>query len=111
MEAPATMDDPAVLTTLAHSGLLLKQDKTLPNVVGLVVGESLSTSWWSPPKADVGFAVLSELSEHSDVLFTKLVAKKDTLLHRSCGPPSPPSSGCPPALSRLTPFAGRSRAC
>jgi hypothetical protein len=76
----------AVLKSLADAGLLLKQDKTLPNVVSLVVGESLSTSWWGHPKADLVFAVLSEISEHEDVLFTKLVAKKDTLVHRSLWP-------------------------
>lgn len=76
----------SVLKALARSGLLLKQDKTLPNVVGIILGESLNTSWWSHPKADVIFSVLSELAEHEDVLFTKLVAKKDTLVERSLWP-------------------------
>jgi hypothetical protein len=76
----------SVLKVLARSGLLLKQDKTLPSVVGLIVGESLSTSWWSHSKADVVFSVLSELVEHEEVLFTKLVARKDTLVDRSLWP-------------------------
>ncbi|MBI2837843.1 MAG: hypothetical protein HYX75_05990 [Acidobacteria bacterium] len=75
-----------VLTPLAHHGLLLKQDRTVPSVVGIITGESLRTSWWSHPKARLIFAVLSELSEHPDVLFTKLLYRKDTLIHRSLWP-------------------------
>jgi len=75
-----------VLTALAGRGLLLKQDKTLPNVVGILTGESLRTSWWSHPKAHLIFAVLSELADHPDVLFTKLLLRKDTLVHRTLWP-------------------------
>jgi hypothetical protein len=75
-----------ILTALADSGLLLKQDKTLPNVVGILTGESLRTSWWSHPKAHLIFAVLSELAEHPDVLFSKLLHRKDTLVYRSLWP-------------------------
>ncbi len=67
-------------------GLLLKQDKRLPSVVTLVVGGSLATSWWSHPKAHLIFSVLSELSDHPDVLFTKLLYGKDTLVHRRLWP-------------------------
>jgi hypothetical protein len=75
-----------VLTALAGNGLLLKQDKTLPNVVGILTGESLRTSWWSHPRAHLIFTVLSELADHPDVLFTKLLRRKDTLVHRSLWP-------------------------
>ena len=75
-----------VLTALAGKGLLLKQDKTLPNVVGILTGESLRTSWWSHPEAHLIFAVLSELADHPEVLFTKLLHGKDTLVHRSLWP-------------------------
>src|SRR5262249_46212670 len=64
-------------------GLLLKQDKHLPNVVTLITGETLATTWWSHPKGNLIFRVLDELSDHSDVLFTKLLSGKDTLVHRS----------------------------
>ena len=66
----ALLDD--VLTALAGHGLLLKQDKQLPSVVGIVTGESLSMSWWSHPNADVIFSVLSDLAEHPDVACAKL---------------------------------------
>ena len=75
-----------VLTALAADGLLLKQDKKLPSVVGILTGQSLRTSWWSHPKARLIFAVLSELADHPDVLFTKLLHQKDTLVHRSLWP-------------------------
>ena len=79
------MGDPlqTVLRTLADSGLLLKQDKRVPNVVTLLTGESLHTSWWSHPKAHLIFATLSELSLHPDVLFTKFLYRKVTLVHRN----------------------------
>ncbi|MEX1243241.1 MAG: hypothetical protein WEB59_03215 [Thermoanaerobaculia bacterium] len=75
-----------VLAVLAANGLLLSQDKALPNVVCILTGESLRTSWWSHPKAHLIFSVLSELAEHPDVLFTKLLYRKDTLVHRSLWP-------------------------
>ena len=74
------------LAALAEKGLLLKQDKTFPNVVGILTGESLRTSWWSHPEARLIFSVLSELADHPDVLFTKLLCRKDTLVHRSLWP-------------------------
>ncbi len=82
------MSGPAdkVLAELADRGLLLHQDKTLPCVVGIITGESLSTSWWGHPKAHAIYAVVTELGDHPDVLFTKLLHGKDTLVHRSLWP-------------------------
>src|SRR4026207_520027 len=75
-----------ILAALAHHGLLLKQDKALPSVVGLLTADSLRTSWWSHSKANLIFAVLAHLSDHPDVLVTKLLYRKDTLVHRSLWP-------------------------
>jgi hypothetical protein len=75
-----------VLVALGDKGLLLTQDKALPSVVSILTGESLRTSWWSHPKAQLIFSVLSELADHPDVLFTKLLYRKDTLVHRSLWP-------------------------
>ncbi len=75
-----------VFSLLRANGLLLQQDKTLPNVVGSVTGQSLSTSWWGHPKGRIIFAVLSELAAHPDVLFTKLLLGKATLVHRRLWP-------------------------
>ena len=75
-----------VLEALAERGLLLKQDKELPNVVTLLTGQSLRTSWWSHPRAHLIFAALTHLARHPDVLFTKLLYGKVTLLHRRLWP-------------------------
>ena len=75
-----------ILSTLAKTGLLLKQDKMLPNVVTLVTGESLKGSWWSHPKSHEIFAILMELADHPDVLICKLLGGKDTLVHRKLWP-------------------------
>jgi hypothetical protein len=76
----------SVLAALMQHGLLLKQDKTIPSVVGIVTGESLRTSWWSHPKAHLIFSVLAILADDSRVLFTKLLDRKDTLVHASLWP-------------------------
>jgi hypothetical protein len=76
----------AILAALSRSGLLLKQDKDLPSVVGLMTGESLKTSWWSHPRAHAIFAELERLADHRDVLFVKLLFAKDTLVHRRLWP-------------------------
>jgi hypothetical protein len=71
-----------ILAALEDLGLLLEQDKTLPNVVSLITGEPLETSWWSHPQAHLIFRTLTELAAHPDVLATKLVAGKVTFVHR-----------------------------
>jgi hypothetical protein len=75
-----------VLSALAENGLLLKQDKRLPNVVTIVTGESLSTSWWSHPQGRLIFATLCGMADHRDVLVAKLLHRKDTLVHRELWP-------------------------
>lgn len=75
-----------ILDALSNTGLLLVQDKRLSNVVTLLTGEAFSKSWWSHPKGRLIFAVMSDLSEHPDVLFSKLLNGKVTLIHRSLWP-------------------------
>lgn len=70
------------LDALLDRGVLLVQDKSLPSVVSIITGETLHKSWWSHPKAHQIFATLGQLSDHPDVLFTKLLYRKDTLVHR-----------------------------
>jgi hypothetical protein len=78
-----------VRTILAHlrrSGLLLLQDKRRPSVVTLVVGRPISTSWWAHPEGRRIWEVLHELSEHEDVLPTRLIGRKVTFVHRVLWP-------------------------
>ena len=76
----------SVFAALTRYGLLLKQDKSIPSVVGIVTGESLRTSWWSHPKAHLIFFVLSKLADDPRVLITKLLDRKDTFVHSSLWP-------------------------
>jgi hypothetical protein len=76
----------SVFAALMQHGLLLKQDKSIPSVVGVITGESLRTSWWSHPKSHLIFSVLAILADDSRVLFTKLLDRKDTLVHVSLWP-------------------------
>jgi hypothetical protein len=75
-----------VFAALARTGLLLKQDKSIPNVVGIITGESLRTSWWSHPKSRLIFSVLTSLADDPRVQFAKLLDRKDTLIHASLWP-------------------------
>jgi hypothetical protein len=75
-----------VLQALSRNGLLLVQDKQLPNVVTLLTGESPRGSWWGHPKGRLIFAVLDALDDHPDVLFTKLLHGKQTLVGRALWP-------------------------
>ena len=77
---------PEVLSDLSRFGLLLKQDKELPCVVTILVGEPLATSWWSHPKSHDIFRILTQIAAHPDVLLTKLLCGKDTLVHRTLWP-------------------------
>jgi hypothetical protein len=90
-------------------GLLLQQDKKLPSVVGIVTGEALRGSWWSHPKGRLIFAVLSELADRPDVLFTKLISGKSTLVHRRLWPALAAAGASRAAwqLHRLSPAARR----
>ena len=75
-----------ILAELRRHGLLLKQDKALPSVVGLVTGEVLAASWWSHPRAKEIFALLQALSERRDVLETKLIGGKVTFVIEALWP-------------------------
>ena len=71
---------------LKHDGLLLKSDPRFPSVAGLVAGEAIRGSWWAHPAAHAIFQELQRLAAHPDVLIVKLVAGKDTLIHRRLWP-------------------------
>ena len=71
-----------VLRSLEQHGLLLVQSKSLPSLVALVAGESPRGSWWNHPQSHTIFQVLGEVAEHPEVVTTKLVMGKVTLVHR-----------------------------
>jgi len=71
-----------VLIELKKHGLLLQSDAQLPNVARLFAGETVRGSWWTHPRAQQIFVGLNQLEDHEDVLFTKLLSGKVTLVHR-----------------------------
>lgn len=82
----AVADLRPVIKALEKQGILLQTDTALPNVAGLLAGEPIKGSWWVHPHANKIFAGLNRLADHEDVLFTKLVSGKVTLIHRRLWP-------------------------
>lgn len=66
--------------------MLVRQDKLLPSVVGIITGERLTTSWWSHPKAHEIFRCLERLADDSDVLVCRLIGGKVTYIDRRLWP-------------------------
>ena len=71
-----------VTKALEKHGILLQTDAALPNVVSLLAAEQIRGSWWTHPLAQKIFAGLNKLQDHEDILFTKLISGKITLVHR-----------------------------
>lgn len=74
------------LQTLRRLGLLLETDARLPSVASLIAGEPVSGSWWSHAFAQKIFTTLGQFADHRDVMFTKLISGKVTLVHRKLWP-------------------------
>jgi hypothetical protein len=75
-----------LLRTLESSGLLLLQDKTFPNVVTIVTGESVKGSWWAHPLGHQVFRAVNVLAARPDVVVTKLLGGKVTFVHKRLWP-------------------------
>jgi hypothetical protein len=71
-----------LLTTLEKGGLLLVQDRSFPNVVAIVTGETLRGSWWAHPRCHEIFGCLNMIAADPDVMVTKLIQGKVTFVHR-----------------------------
>ena len=72
-----------LLARLEAEGVLLESAKgPVPSVAELVVGEPISGSWWSHPGSHDIFDRINELADHPDVVRTRLLAGKVTLVHR-----------------------------
>lgn len=69
---------------LKRIGLLLLQDKKLPSVVGIIIGESLSTSWWSHPRGQEIYGCLESLDDQA--IATNLINGKVTFVHKRFWP-------------------------
>ena len=75
-----------LLDRLREFDLLLDTDPALPSVAGIVAGGPVRGSWWSHPRAKLMFKIATELRDHPDALFIRLVSGKLTYVHRNLWP-------------------------
>ena len=75
------------MEVLFEKGMLLESARgAMPNVAELVAGEPIRGSWWSHPSSHAIFEVLNVLADSPDVVRTRLVNGKVTLIHRRLWP-------------------------
>ena len=75
------------MATLIEHGMLLESARgPLPNVAELIAGERIRGSWWSHPSSHAIFDAINALAESPDVVRTRLVNGKVTLIHRRVWP-------------------------
>lgn len=75
----------ALRAAIAEHGLLLEHDAVLPSATRLIAGEPVRGSWWAHPAGGRVYHALGALDAH-EVLATRLVAGKITLVHRALFP-------------------------
>jgi hypothetical protein len=75
-----------VVLTLQRHGVLLQQDRKMLSVVGIITGETLSSSWWNHPRGSEIFDCLTRLVDRADVLTTRLITRKVTFVHERLWP-------------------------
>jgi len=82
--------DAAVASALAfieaHGVVLASARGPAPRMIDVVAGDVIVGNWWSHPKANAIYNVLSTASESPDVLACRLVGGKVTLVHRRLWP-------------------------
>jgi hypothetical protein len=69
-----------------HGVVLQSARGVVPNVAQFIAGEPIRGSWWGHPAGKEIYAVLSELDEHPDLVSTRLIDHKVTLLHARVWP-------------------------
>jgi hypothetical protein len=75
------------MAVLAEHGVLLESARgPLPNVAEMVAGELIRGSWWGHPRGNAIFDAINRLADSPDVVRTRLVNRKVTLVHRRVWP-------------------------
>ena len=75
------------MAALCEHGMLLESARgPIPNVAELVAGEPIRGSWWGHPASHAIFAAINRLVDSPDVVRTRLVGGKVTLIHRRLWP-------------------------
>jgi hypothetical protein len=71
---------------IAHGVLLESARGPIPNIAELVAGEPIRGSWWGHPDGHAIYEAVSALADSPDVVRTRLVNGKVTLVHRRVWP-------------------------
>src|SRR5262245_3686113 len=75
------------MALLVEHGVLLESARgPIPSVAELVAGEPIKGSWWGHPASRAIYDVLNELAASPDVVRSRLVNGKVTLVHRRVWP-------------------------
>ena len=76
-----------LMQTLAERGMLLESARgPLASVAEMIAGEPIRGSWWAHPRSHAIFAEINRLADSPDVVRTRLVNGKITLVHRRVWP-------------------------
>lgn len=75
------------LAFVREHGIILASAKgPAPRLTEAIVGEPVKGSWWAHPQSRLIFAILTEVTDSSQVLVCRLVDGKITLVHRRLWP-------------------------
>lgn len=75
------------MATLAEYGMLLESARgPLPSLAEMVAGEPIHGSWWGHPRSHAIFEAINHVADSPDVVRTRLVNGKVTLVHRRTWP-------------------------
>jgi hypothetical protein len=75
------------MAALIEHGMLLESARgPLPNVAQMIAGEPIRGSWWGHPSGPAIFEAINRLADSPDVVRTRLVNGKVTLVHRRLWP-------------------------
>jgi hypothetical protein len=75
------------LAWLRDQGVVLQSARgPVPNVAEFIAGEPIRGSWWGHPAGKEIYAILSELDDHPDLVSTRLINQKITILHARVWP-------------------------
>ncbi len=77
----------ATLAWIRDQGVVLQSARgPVANVAEFIAGEAIRGSWWGHPAGKEIYAVLNELEDHPDLVSTRLINDKVTLLHSRVWP-------------------------
>ena len=77
----------ATLAWIRDHGVVLQSARgPVANVAEFIAGEPIRGSWWGHPAGKEIYGVLSELEVHPDLVSTRLINTKVTLLHARVWP-------------------------